>query len=112
MLLHITTPAEWDRACEAGTYTAESLETEGFIHCSTPEQVLIPANERYAGQTELCLLVIDADALTNELVFEDCYDTGMAFPHVYGEINLDAVARTVPFPCEADGSFELPSELA
>ena len=112
MLLHITTPAEWDRAREAGSYTAESLATEGFIHCSTPEQVLIPANERYGGSTDLCLLVINADALTNKLVYEDCYETGMEFPHIYGPINIDAVQRTVPFPCEPDGTFVLPAELS
>lgn len=111
MLLHITTPDAWAQAQRTGTYTDPSLDAEGFIHCSTPEQVLIPANERFAGRTDLCLLVIDADALTERLVFEDCYETGMEFPHVYGPINIDAVTATVDFPCSTDGSFALPAHL-
>lgn len=112
MLLHITTPDEWQAAVAAGALIADSLETEGFIHCSTAEQVLIPANERYADRTDLCLLVIDPDALTSKLVFEDSYSTGQSFPHVYGPINPDAITKVVAFPCESDGTFLLPSDLS
>jgi len=109
MLLHITTPAAWADAQERGDYRDPSLDAEGFIHCSTPEQVLIPANERFAGRDDLCLLVIDAEALTERLVYEDCYESGHEFPHVYGPINLDAVTTTVAFPCGDDGTFTLPA---
>jgi len=111
MLLHITTPAAWADAQRDGSYRDPSLETEGFIHCSTPQQVLIPANERFGGRSDLCLLVIDPDALTERLVYEDCYESGMEFPHVYGPINLEAVTETVAFPCRADGTFDLPPAL-
>lgn len=111
MIVHITTPQEWQSAVADGAYSADSLATEGFIHCSTPAQVLIPANERYPGRTDLCLLVIDPGALENELIYEDCYETGQEFPHVYGTINPSAVTKTVPFPCNPDGTFNLPAEL-
>ena len=109
MILHIAHRDEWAAAQAAGDYRADSLATEGFIHCSTPEQVLIPANERFQGQTDLLLLVIDPDRLAVELVYEDCYETGTAFPHIYGPLNLDAVVRAVPFPPGPDGRFSLPS---
>jgi uncharacterized protein (DUF952 family) len=35
MIYHITTNAEWQNAQTKGEYTAPSLQTEGFIHCST-----------------------------------------------------------------------------
>lgn len=108
MILHIAHRDEWAAAQAAGDYRADSLATEGFIHCSTPEQVLIPANERFQGQTGLLLLVIDPDRLAAELVYEDCYETGTAFPHIYGPLNLDAVVRAVPFPPGPDGRFSLP----
>lgn len=108
MILHITHRADWQTARVAGEYWPDSLDTEGFIHCSTPEQVLGPANEFYRGQTDLVLLVIDPAHLTQKLVYEDCYESGTAFPHIYGPLNLDAVTAVVPFIPLADGTFELP----
>ena len=108
MILHIAAADEWDASRARGEYRADSLGDEGFIHCSTLDQVLIPANERYHGRADLLLLVIDPARLAAALVYEDCYETGQAFPHIYGPLNLDAVLRAVPFPPSADGSFALP----
>jgi uncharacterized protein (DUF952 family) len=91
-----------------GDYRLNTLATEGFIHCSTPEQVLGPANALYHGREDLVLLVIEPSRLAADLVYEDCYEAGQAFPHIYGPLNLDAVSRVVPFPPRPDGSFELP----
>lgn len=108
MILHITSRADWEAAQALGDYRLDTLETEGFIHCSTPKQVLGPANEFYRGRHDLVLLVIDPTRLAVELVYEDCYETGAAFPHIYGPLNLDAVTSVVPFPPRPDGTFELP----
>ncbi|HQF70004.1 MAG TPA: DUF952 domain-containing protein [Promineifilum sp.] len=108
MILHIAAADEWDAARALGEYSADTLLAEGFIHCSTPAQVLVPANERFHGRTDLLLLVIDPARLEAALVYEDCYETGQAFPHIYGPLNLNAVLRAVPFPPSADGSFALP----
>lgn len=108
MILHIAAREEWEAARVLGEYRADTLDSEGFIHCSTPEQVLIPANERFQGRSDLLLLVIEPARLRAELVYEDCYETGQAFPHVYGPLNLDAVVRAVPFPPGPDGRFSLP----
>ncbi len=111
LILHITTENEWQTAVTAGAYRADSLESEGFIHCSTTAQVLLPANQLYTGRTDLILLTIDPSKLTAELVYEDCYETGQAFPHIYGPLNLEAVTGFVKFPPNPDGSFFLPAEL-
>ena len=109
MILHITTRAEWEAARALGDYRLDTLDSEGFIHCSTPQQVLGPANALYHGQDDLVLLVIDPAQLTAELVYEDCYEAGETFPHLYGPLNLDAVVRVVPFPPLPDGTFTLPA---
>lgn len=111
MILHITDEAAWQTAVAEQVYTADSLATEGFIHCSTVEQLLIPANERFRGQTGLILLCIDPARLQAPLLYEDCYETGIAFPHIYGRLNVDAVINTVAFPPGPDGRFSLPTGL-
>ena len=92
-------------------YVDPSLEAEGFIHCSTPAQVLIPANERFGGRTDLVLLLVDVLAVPSPTVFEDCYESGHRFPHIYGPIPVAAVTKVLPFPCQRDGSFVLPEDL-
>lgn len=109
MILHITRRLDWEGARELGEYRDDSLQSEGFIHCSTPEQVLGPANNFYRGRSDLVLLIIDPSRLAAELVYEDLYESGINFPHVYGPLNLDAVTAVVPFPPLPDGTFELPA---
>ena len=111
MILHIAEESEWLAAVPAGFYRADSLETEGFIHCSTPAQVLGPANERFRGQEGLVLLCIDPEKVNAPIVYEDCYETGQEFPHIYGALDVDAVTAVIDFPPREDGSFVLPEEL-
>jgi uncharacterized protein (DUF952 family) len=111
-LLHIAPRDRWDAAQTSDeAYTDPSLEAEGFIHLSTPAQVLIPANERFAGRTDLVLLVIDPERLDDEVIFEDCYESGMEFPHLYGPLPIDAVTRVLDFVPSSDGTFTLPTAL-
>ena len=109
IVLHIAPRSRWDAVDTE--YRDPSLDAEGFIHCSTIEQLLVPANERFAGRADLVVLVIDLDRVPAETIFEDCYDSGMAFPHIYGPIPVAAVQRVVAFPCNADGRFDLPVDL-
>ena len=111
MILHIAQESAWLSAVPSGIYRADSLETEGFIHCSTPAQVLGPANERFRGQEELVLLSIDPEKVATPIIYEDCYESGQAFPHIYGPLDVAAVMAVIPFPPQADGSFLLPGEL-
>ena len=62
----------------------------------------------HGGRRDLVLLVIDPARLAAELVYEDCYEVGQAFPHIYGPLNLNAVVSVVPFPPLPDGTFALP----
>ena len=111
VILHIATQGDWQRAQGTGVYRCASLEHEGFIHCSTVDQLLIPANERFAGRTDLVLLCIDPAGLTAGLRYEDCYQTGMKFPHVYGVIEVSVVVAVLEFAPRDDGQFDLPLGL-
>lgn len=109
MILHITTKEAWQTA--VAIYTPEGFAEEGFIHCSTVEQVLKPANEMFHGRTDLILLCIDEEKVQADVIYEDCYETGQPFPHIYGPLNKDAVVKFVEFPPNAEGSFSLPPML-
>ncbi|MCE1251930.1 MAG: DUF952 domain-containing protein [Anaerolineae bacterium] len=110
LIYHIISGVDWKNAQQAGLYRAPSLETEGFIHCSTRNQVLNTAARYYQGASDLLLLHIDMMRLTSEIRFEDTAGHDSLFPHVYGPIALDAVVAAVAFPCRADGLFDWPAE--
>ena len=90
-IYHITTKHDWDKALQLGYYEAPSLAIEGFIHCSTNEQVEGVLHRYYRGQTGLLKLVIDPLKLQNELKYELAPSVHELFPHVYGPIHTGAV---------------------
>jgi uncharacterized protein (DUF952 family) len=117
MIFHITARTAWTEAQRRGDYRAESLATEGFIHCSTLSQVLPVADNFYKGQHGLVLLVIEPTLLSSKLKWEPPsgggpppgVPNGDQFPHIYGPINLDAVVKAVDLTSKADGTFDLPT---
>jgi len=120
-ILHLASNASWLAASKEGTYRADSLSMEGFIHCSTASQIVDVANAFYHSQHGLVALVIDPDKLISELKWEPPAHPNPKrativgdelFPHVYGPINMDAVTKVVPFEPAEDGIFTLPPELS
>lgn len=115
MILHACPRAAWDSALAAGGYAGDTLETEGFVHCSDPGTVHLPLTALFAGRTDLVLLAIDPSRLTVPVRWEpgDPADpTGTPwFPHVYGPIPVDAVVAAHDLVPEPDGSFRLPVPL-
>ena len=108
-IFHITTAGEWRSALEVGTYTAPSLADEGFIHTSTVDQVPGTAERYYTEVPDLVLLVIDPDAVSAEIKWEEARP-GDVYPHIYGELEPAAVIRVVPFGPQPDGTYVVPSE--
>jgi uncharacterized protein (DUF952 family) len=115
MIYHVTSRSAWSKARQSGEYRAASLETEGFIHCSTENQVVPVAEKFYKGQPNLYLLVIEPALLSSDLKWEP--PSGGApppgvpedalFPHIYGPINLDAVVQVFDLQSDPDGKFNL-----
>jgi uncharacterized protein (DUF952 family) len=109
-ILHITLADRWTTAKNLGSYRSDTLATEGFIHCSTLAQVVGSANRFFKGLQDLVILVIDRDRVTAEIRDEGT-DPHNLFPHIYGELNIDAVVRVVDLETDADGLFIMPKEL-
>ncbi len=108
MIFHLATREEWEAP---GPYRPISLTEDGFIHCSTAAQLIDVANDRYAGRADLLLLTIDPDQLSAPVVYEDCYETGRRFPHVYGVIDEAAVIGVDVIQPDTEGRFTWESLL-
>ena len=117
MILHIVRRDDWENAIRKGEYAPASLDTEGFIHCSTAAQVVETANLFYRGQSDLVIVCLEEAHLTARLSYEpavrlDDQRAAALFPHVYGPLNLEAVSEVYEFPCDPEGRFVLPSPLS
>jgi uncharacterized protein (DUF952 family) len=117
-LVHLTTMDEWEAARQRGVYQAASLEAEGFIHLSRPDQLLAVANRFYRSLTEALLLWILPEKLTSEIRWEQADGELFPgelfprekFPHLYGPLNLEAVSGVTPLRPDEDGVYRvLPS---
>ncbi len=109
IILHITQRQRWEEAKLSQAYRGDTLDTEGFIHCSTHPQLIKVANKFFFGQKKLIILCIDADRLQSEVKYEEA--DGDKFPHIYGPLNVDAVIKVIEFESGENGKFELPGEL-
>jgi uncharacterized protein (DUF952 family) len=108
-IFHITERSAFAASLEMGVYETESLKTEGFVHCSTREQIARTAARFFAGRSGLVILCIEAARLGERLRYEVA--DGEAFPHCYSVIPLDAIVAVIDFPCRPDGGFDVPEEL-
>jgi uncharacterized protein (DUF952 family) len=112
-ILHFCPIADWRRAQVFDEYIADTLVTEGFIHCSRPDQVHKPAL-LMRGRTDLVLLEIDEARLPGPVRYEPgetADPRSERFPHVYGPIPLTAIVAVHDFPPNADGTFSLPARV-
>ncbi len=90
-IFHITSSAYWKTFPEQSAYKAPSLATEGFIHCSTHDQIVGTLQCFFVGQENLVLLHIEPSLLQHPLKYEEA--DGKMFPHVYGVINREAIVK-------------------
>ena len=99
-LLHLTTPAEWRRALDAGAVVPPSLAEVGFVHLSAPHQVHLPAERLFPGRRDVVLLVVDPRRLSDPVRADLGVPTdpaSMRFPHLYGPLPTAAVVAVVPW---------------
>jgi len=98
VILHITTPAAWEEAQAKGRYDADSLATEGFIHCSVPAQLDWVLDRHFKGRTGLIVLHVDVAKIPVEIRYENLEGGTQLFPHIYGPIPCAAVTAVTPLP--------------
>ncbi|CAN5635657.1 DUF952 domain-containing protein [soil metagenome] len=90
-IYHIILPEVWEKFNAEKFYEAESLASEGFIHCSFADQLEAVLQRHYKGAEKVLILQIETEKLTAKLVEEPSTNNEI-YPHIYGKINRDAIA--------------------
>lgn len=93
IIYHIVTPEVWEKFQDAAEYEAESLATEGFIHCSYRHQLDGVLERYYQNQSKVLLLHINPHFLKANLIAEPSTNREV-YPHIYGRINKSAIVET------------------
>lgn len=110
MIYHMTPATAWQAVAGADCYVADSLATEGFIHCTGEPELLVAVANRFYRTIpgDFVILCIEPTQLQAELRWEAA--DGQLFPHLYGGLNCTAISHVIPFPRDAAGNF-LPPRL-
>ena len=105
LLYHLTTPPEWERALSKGTYRPSNFKTEGFIHCSTHEQ-LAGVAERYFQEHDLLVVLVASERkLKPHLKWEPSTNEEL-FPHYYKGLELSLIETTHMLSRNRAGEWE------
>lgn len=75
---------------------------DGYIHFSTAAQARATAAKWFAGEEDLWLLAVDADAVTADLKWEPARG-GDLFPHLYRALTRADVLWATPLSLGPDG---------
>lgn len=96
-IYHVAERTALESAQKSGSYRASSLDSEGFIHCCTADQLEGVTSRYYSGQTDLTLLVLDITQLGAAPVMENTVGGDELFPHLYEAIPMDSVVQMLEF---------------
>lgn len=99
IIYHIVTTTDWANQQSSNEYEADSLYTEGFIHCSTKSQIEGVLERYYQQAPDLLLLHVDEEKVKSKILYESSTNDEL-FPHVYGPITKDAVITVATIKAE------------
>ena len=106
-LFHLALAADWDPEASdyRGSTIGRTLAEEGFIHCSTAEQVQATADRYYRGRSDVVLLGIDPGRVDAEIRVEG------GFPHLYGPLPTAAVTSATAVAVGPGGALLISDAL-
>jgi len=96
IIYHLARLVDWRAALQQGAYRgSEEDRDDGFLHFSTGDQIADSAARHRSGEAGLLLLHVPVAALGDALRWE-ASGNGQFFPHLYGELPVEAVLRVDP----------------
>ena len=106
LIFKIVASDEWRAADTAGTFAGAAVDrADGYIHFSTAAQAPETAARWFAGQRDLTLVAVDAEAVGADLRWEPSRG-GALFPHLYAPLRMSAVRWSRPLPLGPDGRHD------
>lgn len=109
MIYHIVTKDKWSQFKSKAFYRCNSLDRDGYIHCSFENQVLKVANTLHRGQENLLILCIDQERVDSILKIEDLFHLNENYPHLYDELPITAVEKVIELKLSDTGDFIKPN---
>ncbi len=91
-IYHVAFPEVWEHFKDRPSYQPESLQTEGFIHCSYEHQLEDVLGRYFSARENVVILTINTEKLLARLV-EEPSTNGEVYPHIYGRLNPSAVVK-------------------
>lgn len=103
LILKIFRRPEWDAFRAAGETLGAPVDlADGYIHFSTPAQVVETAAKHFAEESDLVLVAVDPDRLAPDLRWEPSRG-GALFPHLYRPLRQSDVVWDKSLPLGAVG---------
>ena len=107
MLIYlIVLPEVWEKFADAFEYEADSLRSEGFIHCSYRNQLEDVLGRYYKNAKRVLILAINPHLLKSQLIAEPSTG-GEIYPHIYGPIDRSAIVDIEERILSAVGAVEV-----
>ena len=106
----------WEEAKKLKKYTNSTIDSKledvGFIHATNPSQTIEMLNRHFTNRDDILLLLVDLKKVHPEVKFEKPLSgsAGM-YPHIYGELNVDAVYDELKPNKDIHGRYEQPKKL-
>lgn len=92
IIYKICTKDEWEEAMHQGSYKGSADDIrDGFIHFSSDVQVQGTLEKHFKDKKNLLILKIDSGKLPPFQLKWEVSRGGEKFPHLYGDLSLDAV---------------------
>ena len=111
LIYKIATGDQWRSARSSGRFEGAPIDlADGFIHFSTEGQTRETAARHFAGQTDLVVAALDADALGDRLKWEPSRG-GQLFPHLYRPFAMTEVVWAKPLPADPAGMHDFTGVL-
>lgn len=101
---HLVPIEVWEAADPSGRYAAESLETEGFVHCTDGLEALGETFDRHCAADPRAFLSLTLDLDVLDVPWR--YDApGSPYPHIYGPVSPAALVAVRRVQRGIDGRF-------